>query len=273
MKDLTIAAVCMHSVTGDVGYNLARIQTLASEAAMAGADVVCFPEASVNGYMLNPNTDRYTARDAETSIDSLVNLSQDMGVILLAGLIEPSSGPKPYITHILTGPQGLIGNYRKTHLSPAEREKYQPGDKIGVFNYREDVFGVALCYETHFPEISTVMALNGAQIVFFPHASPRGHPNAKLESWMRHLPARAFDNAVFVVACNQVGTTAEGLDFPGVALVIGPDGRVIKNYSGNEEKILFAELKGERLHAVREHRMRYFLPERKPRLYGNLTEI
>ena len=103
------------------------------------------------------------------------------------------------------------------------------------------------------------MALNGADILFLPHASPRGEPTDKLDSWMRHLTGRAFDNGVFVVACNQVGQNRENLTFPGVAVIIGPDGRIMESYAGDEEKILYAELREEDLKRVRDHRMRYFL--------------
>ncbi|MFO7598934.1 MAG: nitrilase-related carbon-nitrogen hydrolase, partial [Candidatus Desulfacyla sp.] len=111
------------------------------------------------------------------------------------------------------------------------------------------------------------MALMGADIVFIPHASPRGTHGEKLESWMRHLPARAFDNGLFVVACNQVGPCGDGITFPGVAVVFGPDGRVLAQYVGMKEHILYAELKDEILQDVRTHRMRYFLPGRRPSLY------
>jgi predicted amidohydrolase len=56
------------------------------------------------------------------------------------------------------------------------------------------------------------------------------NPAEKFESWMRHLPARAFDNGVFVGACNPVGENGAGLSFPGVALLLGPDGRLMKGF-------------------------------------------
>ncbi len=65
------------------------------------------------------------------------------------------------------------------------------------------------------------MAVKGAEILFLPHASPRGLAIDKHRSWMRHLTARAFDNSVFVVACNQTGYNGKGLTFPGNAVVLG----------------------------------------------------
>jgi N-carbamoylputrescine amidase len=182
-------------------------------------------------------------------------------------MIELSDNDRPFITHIIAGPNGLIGQYRKTHLSPVEKNIYLAGNNLSVYSCNNTLFGIQLCYEAHFPEISTVMALMGADIIFIPHASPKGDPQGKLNSWLRHLRARAFDNGVFIVACNQVGENREGFLFPGVAVVLGPDGRVMTSYAGESEKILFVELKKEILDNVRQHRMKYFLPQRRPDLY------
>jgi N-carbamoylputrescine amidase len=84
---------------------------------------------------------------------------------------------------------------------------------------------------------------------------------------MRHLTARAFDNSLFIVACNQSGNNQKGLQFPGVAVMIGPDGEVIDKHLSDEDGILVADLKSDDLAAVRNHRMRYFLPNRCPNIY------
>jgi len=267
VDDLKIAAVCMQSIPGKVARNLDRIAVIVQEASANGADFVCFPELSVTGYIQKSPGHIYRREDMEKIVDRLVRIARDRKIVLMAGFIEVVNEGKPYITQAITGPDGLIGLYRKTHLAPAETGSYSPGQKIELCKSGNTTFGVQLCYEAHFPEISTIMALMGADIIFIPHASPRGDSEGKLQSWLRHLPARAFDNGLFVVACNQVGKTGEGLSFPGVAVVLGPDGRVLAKYVGEDDYILFAELEVEMLQDVRNHRMRYFLPERRPELY------
>jgi N-carbamoylputrescine amidase len=159
--------------------------------------------------------------------------------------------------------------YRKLHLAAPEKAFYTPGDQVPVFHAPGCAFGIQLCYDSHFPEISSIMAARGAEILFMPHASPRGRASQKNRSWLRHLPARAFDNGVFVVACNQWGENAQGLVFSGNALVLGPTGKVIqKNDSGGCEHMLVVDLKADDLIAVRQHPMRYFFPNRRPDLYA-----
>lgn len=272
MDDLKVAAVCMNAEPGKVEKNLDRIQSLTLEASKEGADVVCFPELSATGYTLKNAGKVYDQLDSDTIIDRLLGIAKDTQMLLLAGLIEAAGKEDPFITQVVAGPDGLIGRYRKSHLSSNEKDIYRPGEEIEVYSYRDMQLGVQLCYEAHFPEMSTVMALMGADILFIPHASPRGDAEGKLNSWSRHLTARAFDNGVFVVACNQVGHTEEGFYFPGVAVVIGPDGQVLATQTVRDEAILYATLEAGMLTDVREHRMKYFLPGRRPELYGKLTE-
>jgi N-carbamoylputrescine amidase len=117
------------------------------------------------------------------------------------------------------------------------------------------------------------MALKGAEIIFMPHASPRGNPGEKLQSWLRHLPGRAFDNALYVVACNQVGPTREGFTFPGVAVALNPAGIVMAEYKATKEEMLVVDLKRDEMEEIRKHRMAYFIPNRRPELYAELSTL
>lgn len=273
MEDLRVAAVCMHAVPQGIDQNLERIERFAREAAARKADIICFPEVAVTGYKVTPPTPTLQGKAWEKAVARLSNIARSTGAVILAGLVEgaPQEQP-PYITQAVIAPGGVLGFYRKTHLSPPEKATYQPGSELPVFSFKDSSFGIQICYETHFPEISTALALRGAEILFMPHASPRGTPEEKRNSWMRHLQARAFDNGVFAVACNQVGETTGGLSYPGVALILGPDGHIVAEYAGRQEEILIADLKADHLHAIRSHRMRYFLPNRRPDLYGSLSK-
>jgi N-carbamoylputrescine amidase len=270
MHDLKVAAACMYAEVGEIEQNLDRIRAVVLEASANNADIVCFPELSVTGYTLKRPEDVYRELDQKKVQDCLSQMAREARLIIIAGMIDFSHGLRPFITQVVAGPKGLIGLYRKTHLSAAERDVYRAGEKIEVYTHENTVLGVQLCYEAHFPEISTIMALMGAEVLFLPHASPRGNPDGKLQGWLRHLPARAFDNGLFVVVCNQLGKTREGYSFPGVAMILGPDGRVMATYAGNEQKILYAELKAEMLHNIKANKMKYFLPQRRPELYNQI---
>jgi N-carbamoylputrescine amidase len=84
---------------------------------------------------------------------------------------------------------------------------------------------------------------------------------------MRHLTARAFDNSVYVVACNQTGENCNGLHFPGNALVIDPSGQVVARNGHKRPSLVMVDLDAAVLDGVRNHPMRHFFPHRRPKLY------
>jgi N-carbamoylputrescine amidase len=49
--------------------------------------------------------------------------------------------------------------------------------------------------------------------------------------------------------------------------VLKPSGRILKKDTGGKENMIVADLKANELEKVRGHRMRYFLPRRRPDLY------
>ena len=86
---------------------------------------------------------------------------------------------------------------------------------------------------------------------------------------MRHLTARAFDNSVFVVACNQTGYNGKGLTFPGNAVVLDPAGNIIGQSLSSRETMILVDLKAETFDTIRSNRMHFFLPNRRPELYAD----
>ncbi|MGB5747670.1 MAG: nitrilase-related carbon-nitrogen hydrolase [Desulfobacterales bacterium] len=268
MKDLRIAAVIFNSPVGQVRQNLDRMLPWVKEAKKEGADLICFPELNVTGYSTDP-----AIKDIAESIPGpisrqLEQMARENKTIILAGMAEEDEKGRLFASHLVVSPAGISGLYRKLHIAPPERALFSSGEHIPVFKLAGVNLGIQLCYDAHFPELSTRMAVDGADIIFMPHASPRGTPPEKLDSWMRHLTARAFDNGVFIVACNQVGKNQKGLEFPGLAVIIGPSGNILKDKIIGREGMLVTDLKADDLSDVRDHKMRYFLPNRRPELYG-----
>jgi len=267
VKDIRIAAAVTRSPVDDPEGNLSGMVRWVRAARKAGAALICFPELNISGY-LNAGPSRSVSEPVPGPISRrLSDIATGERMVVLAGMAETAPGGKVFASHLVARPGGGIEVYRKLHIAPNEREAFAPGTTLPVFSAQGVTFGVQLCYDAHFPELSTRMAEMGADILFMPHASPRGAPADKLVSWMRHLPARAFDNGLFVVACNQTGDNGKGLSFPGVAVVLGPLGKVIDQRVTSAEGLLVVDLKASEFAAVREHPMRFFLPHRRPELY------
>jgi N-carbamoylputrescine amidase len=267
MDDIRIAAVIMRSPLGALEVNLERTDHWAAEAVRRGARIVCFPELHLSGYTTRPAMRQWAQPIPGPASRRLQAIARRHDAWLLAGLAEEDADGRLCAAHLVVPPAGEPLVYRKLHTAPPEKGLFHPGDAVPLFRREGVRFGIQLCYDAHFPELTTRMALAGADVVFYPHASPRGAPQAKLQSWTRHLPARAFDNGIFVVACNQAGDNGAGLAFPGVGACWGPDGGLLASALSGGEDLLVVDLKGADLARVREHPMRYFLPHRRPEVY------
>ena len=269
MKDIRIAAVIYHSPVGKTRSNLDGMVEWIKEAKEKGVDIICFPEMNITGYSKRREIIIDLAESVKGPVTlELLNIAESENIIILAGIAERDEEGRIFASHLVIKPDTDIDVYRKLHIAPPESYIFTPGDKVPLFEAHGIKFGIQLCYDTHFPELSTHMALKGADLIFMPHASPRGTPDEKYKSWMRHLPARAYDNSLFIVACNQSGENENGLSFPGIALIISPSGYIIKKDLSGKEGMVVANLKADDFAEVRDHKMKFFLPNRKPELYN-----
>ncbi len=267
MNDIRIAAVIFNSPINQARQNLDSMIPWIKASKKQGVHLICFPELNITGYSSHPDIKKSAEQVPGPISRCLEQVAREYQIAILAGMAEKDENDRIFASHLVITPNGIAGVYRKLHIAPPEYGIFTPGRKVPLFEVQGVKLGVQLCYDAHFPELSTRMAVDGADIIFMPHASPRGTPPEKLVSWLRHLTARAFDNSVFIVACNQSGDNQNGLDFPGIAMVIGPSGDVLQDNISGKEAMIVADLKADVLAAVRGHRMRYFLPNRRPELY------
>ena len=228
--------------------------------------MVCFPELNVTGYTTRPEIAALAEPVPGPVTDRLLKIAADTGSAILAGLAEKGRGGRIFASHLAVCPDGRLGVYRKLHIASPEQPVFSPGSSIPLFEAGGVTLGIQLCYDAHFPELSAHMAVNGADVIFVPHASPRGNPEGKFVSWMRHLPARAYDNSVYVIACNQTGDNGCGLDLPGVAMAFDPSGNLMAKSVSGQEGLLVVDLKSAVFDRVRSHKLGFFLPHRRPEI-------
>jgi N-carbamoylputrescine amidase len=267
VQDLRIALVQMASQRGDVSANLDRIASLTEAAASMGAGIVCFPELSVTGYGRTAAMRRLAEPIPGPSSRRLEAIAGETGVTVLAGLLETGPSGAVWNTHLACGP-GPLRRYRKTHVPLNERPAFDAGDARLVVEHASARYAVEICYDAHFPELTSALALDGAEVIFMPHASAGGEGRAaKVERWMRFLPARAYDNGVFVAVCNASGTTVEGEVLPGISFVLDPLGRLLASGETEGEEILVADLPAASLASARGDPNGFFLDQLRPSVY------
>lgn len=267
MIPVRAALIVQNCVAGRFDENMASSLELISSAAEQDAQFVVFPEMNLTGYTTGPDILSISKPVDDRIVQPFSEKSRESNTTILVGLAERSPGSKIHASHLCFYPTGSFDIYRKIHTAPFEKKKFTPGNTIRVFNSHGLTFGIQLCYDAHFPELSLAMALKQADVIFIPHASPRGSSQEKYDSWIRHLRARAFDNGIYIAACNQTGSNTCGLTFPGISVFIGPDGNVIYKSINDTEGIHMVSIDKSVLNRIRSHKMKYFLPNRRSDLF------
>lgn len=259
----------------DFSGQMAEVEHWAEKAARKKARYLIFPEMHLTGYATDAASLARSAVSSGKVLPVLSRISARWNLVLLCGFAEKGEHGF-FASHAVVFPTGETGIYRKIHLGPPERGLYTEGSAACIFpenRLQKPVltFGIQLCYDAHFPELSTHMAVSGCDLICIPHASPRGTPAMKRDSWMRHLPARAFDTGTYVAAVNPVGSDGKKKTYPGIGLVIGPDGRVVDELLTETPALLFSSIDPEKVAKARSHRMTDFLSARRPDLYGRFA--
>ncbi len=170
--------------------------------------------------------------------EPIARAARNLGVHVVLPTYE--KGPERgvvYNSAALINPQGeVVGVYRKTHLFPTERLSgggwSTPGTEAPVFDTELGTIGMIICYDGDFPELARVLAIKGAEVIVRPAALLRS-----FEIWEMTNRARAYDNHVYMVACNAIGPDAKGYYYFGHSQIVSPIAQVLAQARGTEEII------------------------------------
>jgi deaminated glutathione amidase len=214
------------------------------------ADFAVFPEYSM-GVSKDGLPRDLVEKSAEVLdgefVGTILDASASTGVSALVPIYELDKDAF-YDTAVFLENGRIGGKYRKIHLFNAlgfrEGEIFASGNEVVSFSLGEWNFGIIICYDVRFPELSRLLALNGSNVLVVPAGWYRGI--AKEETWLTFLRARALENTVYVAG---VGNCAPA--FIGRSCFVGPDG-IIDLDLGGSERLAIAELDKTRLEKVRE---------------------
>lgn len=264
-----LALVQTAPVVGDCTHNLVSIERWTERAAAQGAEMVCFPELSVCGYSRS-EVETLAEPVPGPASHYLVNLARKHGMVVSAGLIE-KTGSGCYITQLVVSGDGTTQCYRKTHLGRREREVFRAGDALPVFTVitregRRVTFAIGLCYDLHFPGVASTYAVQGAQLLLAPHAAPHSGID-RLKLWQRYMGARAYDNTMYVAACNHVQQLGNGDYSGGVGVWDYRTGELLAQRIKTGEGMMFSDLDLSGVSRTRAQGRIYYLCDSRPELY------
>jgi predicted amidohydrolase len=237
MADLKIALMQAPGDPRPIDQALAKLDTALGDAASEGAHLLMTPELFLSGYGNRDATLACAQEQDSLVMNRIAGMAAHHEVALVLGYPE-TCGSEVYNAAIVFDETGkVIHTYRKINLpSDYERSCFKRGENVGIFEFRGVRCAVLICYDVEFPEMARSAVLNNAELLIVPTALSnkwRIVPDCV-------IPARAFENGVFIAYCNFSGRS-DPTDFTGLSTVFQPDGQPITR-AGHDPDIVFASI-------------------------------
>jgi N-carbamoylputrescine amidase len=258
--------------TSDIEANRAEAKRLIAEAAAAGAELIVLPEMSILEFFPRlPH--HYEYFDLAEPIpgptsDWFSSVAREHGVHIVYNHYEQSPEHLFFDTSVVVHREGrLVGRQRMMHIAeePGYNEKfyYTPGwDTYRVFELGGWHFGIAICYDRHFPEVFRSFILQGAELVLVPTAVAASEPFADV--FEAELRAAAVTHGVYIAVANRSGSEPP-LEFLGQSMIVDPQSGLAAAVDDRPNQVCTAEI--EKAAVTKARTLFPFLRDRRPETY------
>ncbi len=285
---VTVAAIQL-CCSWDLPANLERAERLVRAAHAQGAQIILLPELFATPYFCI-DQDVTHLRLAQSADDSALlrrfgALARELAVVLPISFFERAGNVYFNSLAVFDADGSRLGIYRKSHIpdGPGYQEKFYftPGDTgFKVWQTRFGRIGVAICWDQWFPESARIMALAGAELLFYPTAIGSEPPPAPAVDsrlhWQRTQQGHAAANLMPLVAANRFGLERSQRDpaltlrFYGSSFIADASGGMAAEAPIEGETVISARFDLDQLSAAR-HGW-FVFRDRRPDLYGPIAQ-
>ena len=270
--------------------NIDKAVKMAEKAAENGANIILLPELFESLYFCQEKRyDNYKlARTVEEdeAVKRFKDTAKKFDVVIPVSFYEKDVNVLYNSVAVIDSDGEVLGVYRKTHIPDDHfyQEKFyftQGNTGFKVWDTKYGKIGVGICWDQWFPECARIMALMGAEIIFYPTAIG-SEPILECDSaphWRRCMQGHSAANIVPVVAANRIGeekifpceannTQNSSLIFYGSSFITDETGEIVCEASKDKEEILYADID---LDKAGDMRMSWGLfRDRRPECYGKI---
>lgn len=288
-RRVTVAAT-QFACSWDLPRNLDQAERLVREASGRGARIILLQELFATPYFCIEQDAGYLQL-AETAADSPLlrrfgALAAELGVVLPVSFFERAGNAYFNSLVVFDADGARLGLYRKSHIpnGPGYQEKFyfSPGDTgFRVWDTRFGRIGVAICWDQWFPETARAMALQGAELLFFPTAigsePPPAPPVDSRRHWQRTQQGHAAANLTPLIASNRIGVEHARQDprlqirFYGSSFIADNSGALLAEAGEEQEAVITASFDLDELRRARDNW--FVFRDRRPDLYGPLGTL
>ena len=281
MRNIKIAATQM-PCTWNRQATLAKADHLVREAAQKGANIILLQELFETPYFCQLQKFQYmelaTTLEENPAVEHFKKLAKELDVVLPISFFERAGNTQFNSIAIIDADGEILGVYRKTHIPDglpyAEKFYFTPGDTgFKVWNTKYGRIGVGICWDQWFPETARSLALQGAEILFFPTAigsEPTLEKDSRIH-WRNTMAGHAAANMMPVVASNRIGRETDEdseMTFYGSSFIADNHGEIVEQADDCTETVLVHEFDLDEL--AWERREWGIFRDRRPEMYKTI---
>ncbi|WP_161980426.1 N-carbamoylputrescine amidase [Streptococcus sp. S784/96/1] len=290
MRHVTVAAIQMQCQL-EVVENIKTAERLVRQAAQQGAQIILLPELFERPYFCQERQYEYyqyaQAVEENAAILHFKPIAKELQVVLPISFYEKDGNVLYNSIAIIDATGEVLGVYRKTHIPDdhyyQEKFYFTPGNTgFKVWDTRYAKIGIGICWDQWFPETARCLALNGAELLFYPTAigsepildtDSKGH-------WQRTMQGHAAANITPVISANRFGIEhvtpsvenggqESSLNFYGSSFMTDETGVMLTVADREGEAVLLATYD---LDKSANERLNWGLfRDRRPEMYGNIS--
>jgi len=259
-----VAATQM-SCSWEIEENITKAKKIINDAANKGANIILLQELFQTPYFCIEYDEEIFRLakpfDDNSLLKEMSDIAKKLQVVLPISYFEKDKNAYFNSIAIIDSDGTILGNYRKSHIPDGigylEKYYFNPGDTgFKVWNTKFGNIGVGICWDQWFPEAARIMALKGAEILFYPTAigDELMSEYDSSSAWQRVMQGHAAANIVPVVASNRIGSETlkdQTNGFYGKSFICDRTGNIISEASKDKEEIIIAEIDIEENHLFR----------------------
>ena len=249
----------------EIKDNLSKAINLINQAAKKGANIILLQELFQTPYFCIEYDEEIfkLAQTFENNefLSEMSKLAKELNIVLPISFFEKDNNAYFNSVALINSDGIILGRYRKSHIpdGPGYLEKYyfNPGNTgFKVWNTNFGKIGIGICWDQWFPEAARIMALKGAEVLFYPTAIG-DELMSKYDSsgaWQRVMQGHAAANIIPVVTSNRIGSESvkgQTNGFYGKSFICDRTGKILVEASKDRQEIIIAEIDTEKDHLFR----------------------
>jgi len=249
-----VAATQM-TISWNIEANIKKADKMIEDCAKDGCNIVLLQELFLTPYFCQK--EKYEYFDLATEYENnkylahFSEIAKKYNVVLPISFFEKCGNCYFNSLAMIDADGTILGLYRKSHIPTGEcyEEKFYftPGDTgYKVFKTKYGRLGCGICWDQWFPETARILALKGAEILFFPTAigTEPVLPKDSKDHWQNTMCGHAAANIMPVVASNRIGTEKEdesSMTFFGSSFIANEEGIKVKEMDRVSEGFISME--------------------------------